>query len=65
MIRVVYVSPDCGEYIGNLEMMTEGELLTFVRNSNDCEIYSLAEFQVKFNDEQISDMGFIFFIGKE
>lgn len=62
MTKVVYVNPDCGEYIGDLEYMTEKELLCFAEKCNNAEIYTLEEFQESFNNEEISDLGHIFFV---
>lgn len=60
--KVIYVTPDCGVYIGELEAMPKDELLCFAKNCNECEVYSLDEFQAAFNEERISDLGYIFFV---
>lgn len=62
-MKVIYAKPECEVYIGELEAMTQKELLHFAKNCNDCEIYyTLADFQEAFNMAQISDLGHIFFI---
>ena len=62
--KVVYVTPECGIYIGELEVMTQEELLILADSREDIFVYSLSEFQEEFNAERISDLGFIFFINK-
>ena len=60
--KVIYITPECGVYIGELEAMPKDELLTFAKNCNEAEVYSLEDFQDAFNEERISDLGYIFFI---
>lgn len=64
--RVIYVTPDYEDYVDELWAMPEDELLCFAKNCNEIEIfYSLQDFENAFNDECISDLGFIRFINVE
>lgn len=63
--KVIYISPDYsleGYELAEIEQMTSDELLTLAKNENFAAVYSLDEFQCAFNSEEISDLGFIFFV---
>lgn len=63
--KVVYISPDYsseGYDIEFFEQMPTEELLTFAQNSNFAQVYSLKGFERAFNAEEISDLGYIFFV---
>ena len=61
--RVIYITPDCDVPFDELQRMPEDELVHWAKNSNDAIIYdTLEDFQNAFNDELISDLGFIFFV---
>lgn len=67
-IKVVYICPEYaqeGISIDEIEKMTNSELITFAKNSNQAEIYSIKDFQQAFNSEIISDMGYIYFVEDE
>ena len=65
MTQVVYISPDYkGEWlVDELINMPKDELITLARNTHnsDIHLYSLEGFQYLFNEEQISDLGYIIF----
>lgn len=65
MTQVVYISPDYeGEWmVDELINMPKDELITLARNTpnSDIYIYSLERFQYLFNNEHISDLGYIVF----
>lgn len=63
--KIVYISPEYaqeGISIDEIEKMTNSELLTFAKNSNCAQIFTLKQFQQAFNSEIISDMGYIYFV---
>lgn len=64
MTKVIYITPDCvGDwYIDEIKKMPTSELMTFARNTNEVEVYTLEQFQSAFNNEQISDLGYILFV---
>lgn len=59
--KVIYVSPDYDDILG-FERQTDESKLHIARNDNNMRIYSLDEFAKAFNDEMISDQGFIYII---
>lgn len=62
MTQVIYIEPDCEVFRDELEAMPKDELLHFAKNCNEAHVYSLEDFQEAFNDELISDLGFIYFV---
>lgn len=64
MTTVIYITPqyDCEYHIDELAKMPKGELMTYAKNNNDIEIYSLKSFEEAFNNEIISDLGYILFV---
>lgn len=67
-IKVVYISPNYEQEdisVDDIEQMTNSELLTFAKNSNYAQIFTLKQFQQAFNSEIISDMGYIYFVEDE
>lgn len=67
-IKVVYISPNYEQEdisVDDIEQMTNSELLTFAKNSNYAQIFTLKQFQQAFNSELISDMGYIYFVEDE
>lgn len=69
MTKVIYFTPDYNDYdyeVDELLAMSEDELLHYAKNCNEIEIfYSLQDFENAFNDERISDLGYIHFINKK
>lgn len=66
--KIVYISPNYEQEdisVDDIEQMTNSELITFAKNSNQAEIYSIKDFQQAFNSEIISDMGYIYFVEDE
>lgn len=64
-MKVIYFTPAAGIYIGELEAMPSDELLCLAKNCNDAIIYdSPSDFQEAFNNDEVSDLGYIFFINK-
>lgn len=64
---VIYVTPQylAGEpdySLEELKKLPKDELLHFAKNENEIEIYDLVSFQDAFNDELISDLGYILFV---
>ena len=62
MKKVIYLYPDCEYPVLDFERLTDEEKLHVAKNSNDMEIYTLEGFQAAFNDELISDLGYIYFV---
>lgn len=62
MKKVIYLYPDCEYSSSEFESLTDEEKLHIAKNSNDMEIYTLEGFQAAFNDELISDLGYIYFV---
>ena len=72
MNKVIYVTPDCwssDDWSGykqvEFERMTDSEKLKEARSNDEMVIYSLEGFQNAFNGEEISDLGFIFFVHED
>lgn len=66
--KIVYISPNYEQEdisVDDIEQMTNSELLTFAKNSNYAQIFTLKQFQQAFNSEIISDMGYIYFVEDE
>lgn len=70
MTRVIYFTPNIFSVLGDdfdvkdVMHMTSAEAIDFARNccGGEAEIYTLSEFEYAFNDEQVSDMGYIVFV---
>jgi hypothetical protein len=62
MAQVIYIEPACELMRDEIEAMPKDELLHFAKNCNEAQVYSLEGFQEAFNDELISDLGFIYII---
>jgi hypothetical protein len=62
MAQVIYIEPDCELMRDEIEAMPKDELLHFAKNCNEAQVYSLEGFQEAFNDELISDLGFIYIV---
>lgn len=70
MTRVIYFTPNIFRVLGDdfdikdVMHMTSAEAIDFARNccGGEAEIYTLSEFEYAFNDEQVSDMGYIVFV---
>ena len=63
--RIVYISPDYDKYgyeIHEIEQMPTEELYSLAQNENFARVYSLKGFEAAFNAEEISDLGYIYFI---
>ena len=63
--KVIYITPDYDfedQSIDDIEGMPSDERLTWAKNANNVYVYSLEEFQMKFNNEEISDLGYIYFV---
>lgn len=57
---IVYLEPDCEYDVKELERMPREEVITLAKNDNKMHLYANVEdFAEAFNDEFISDLGFI------
>ena len=68
-IKVIYVNSDCwadtdwdGYEQTEFEKMQDYDKLKEARNNPNMEVYSLQGFEDAFNGEDISDLGFIYFV---
>ena len=64
--KVIYIESDC---VGDedfsfeeFEKLPNDEKLHVANNNNHMSVYSLEGFQSAFNDEMISDLGYIFIV---
>lgn len=60
--HVIYLNPNCDYPISAFEALDDQEKLYVAINENNMEVYSLAAFEEAFNGEEISDLGFIYFV---
>lgn len=61
-ISVIYVSPNYDEDITEFGDLSALEKKQFAANCDEMKIMSLDKFQFEFNNERISDLGYIFFV---
>ena len=62
MTKVIYVQPDYMFEQDWFESLSDEEKLHVAKNENEMEVYTLENFQYAFNEERISDLGFIYFV---
>lgn len=60
--KVIYLHPDCEYDANEFERLTDEEKLCVAKNSNEMDVYYLESFQIAFNLERISDLGYIYFV---
>ena len=60
--KVIYMKPDAEDDVSWFSKLSNEEKLHVANNGNDYEIYSLKDFETAFNEELISDLGFIFIV---
>lgn len=74
-MKVIYLHPDISEYpdltntlnfVSEFERLSDAEKLNVAKEypNEDIEIFTLEEFQAVFNNELISDLGYIYFINE-
>ena len=64
MKKIIYVEPDHEVSVDEFESMNRnGELLHFAKNDNNCHVYdTIEDFAEAFNNEVISDLGYMFIV---
>ena len=62
MKKVIYLTPNCDYEISEFKKLSDQEKLHVANNTNEMFIYTLEGFQDAFNNEYISDLGFIFIV---
>ena len=61
--KVIYIDPNCEDFsLEEFEHTPNDEKLHIAKNTNGMHVYSLDGFQEAFNNEYISDLGYIFII---
>ena len=60
--QVIYLTPHCQYPIEEFKRLSDDEKLHVAKNTYEMFIYSLEGFQRAFNNEYISDLGYIFIV---
>jgi hypothetical protein len=60
--KIIYMKPDAKDKASWFNSLSKDDKLKVAEKSSDYEIYSLKDFEIAFNEELISDLGFIFIV---